>query len=196
MENYDIIGNWPGFYGGGMGLAVGADASMDPTAGAGLWPGFGPGMCGPAAALDPNLVAALAAGRWSAGLTWDCPNQGVDEFLGFECDVTVCAGDTVDIQATPQILFKPQRLIIPSTIAGQFVVRDLKVGNRPCFAGSGSIAGLAFAENSTYTKFNAETAHINQPITLTVTNISNADTPFYGTLIGKGVQPGNPRIIG
>jgi hypothetical protein len=163
-------------------------------------PFYGPAPgCGwgwPPGGVDPVSLGTLIAARQSNMLYWDQPNQGVDEFLGFECDVKICAGDTVDIQATPQIIFKPMRLIIPSTIGGQLVVRQLLVGNRPCFAGSGCIPGLAFAENSTYVKFNAETAWINQPITLTLTNISEADLCFTGCLVGPGAQPGNPRIVG
>jgi hypothetical protein len=222
LDNHDLIGNmfggWPGWPNGPFALGVGqADATvapppppstlvapgmggfgMDPgmAAAMGLYYGGGPGWCGPGAGIDPNLVASLVAARQSNLLYWDCPNQGVDEFLGFECNVKICPGDTVDVTATPQIIFKPFRLIIPSTIAGQLVVRQLLVGNRPCFAGSGCIPGLAFAENSTYSRFNSETAWVNQPITGTFTNTSDAEVCFQATLVGKGMQPGNPRISG
>lgn len=105
--------------------------------------------------------------------------------LGFESNGTVAAAATVTITSRPQVLFKGQRLVIPSDVAGDFTIDDLKVGKDSQFVAEGSIPGRVLQENATMVDFDLDTAQISQDISLIVTNIGGAPRTFRAALWGK-----------
>lgn len=108
--------------------------------------------------------------------------------LGFVSAGTVAAGATATIQAQPQIVFRGERLIVPSDIAGSFIITQLIVGKNPQFVNPNAIHCRTFAENGVGVRLHMDTAQISQIITITVTNISGAAATFYATLIGTAVE--------
>lgn len=201
-RNQDIIGNWGGGWPGH--IAFGAEG--DPGAamvGPGQFPFAGSnqlvspfgGPCGPGAMIDPNALATLIASKNSALVGMDCPSHAVDQILPFE-SVDIDANDTVVVQATPQILFAANRLIIPSSIGSQVAINSCTIGTRNQFAGSGPILGLMLAENATYVKVAFDTLSVNMPAFLSVTNLTGSTVTFYAMFVGKAVYPGGPRILG
>jgi hypothetical protein len=97
-------------------------------------------------------------------------------------------GETVDIIARPQEVFKPRRLIIPSSIASNFMIEDVKVGRTSQFVSSGRQPAVAFTELATADNFNLKTCKPGMDIVLKVTNISQDEIDFDSTIIGDVVE--------
>jgi len=90
----------------------------------------------------------------------------------------------VDIISHPQIRFRGERLVIPSSIATSFSIVDLKVGNKSQLAGSTALPASTFVEGAVGVNLGMDTATIAQDINLTVQNTSETALPFMASLIG------------
>lgn len=105
--------------------------------------------------------------------------------LGFESTAPIAAGASATITSRPQVLFKGQRLVVPSDIAGNFTLDDLKVGKDSQFVADGSLPCRVLQENATMVEFDLDTAQISQDVTLIITNIGGAPVTFRAALWGK-----------
>jgi len=83
--------------------------------------------------------------------------------LGFERKV-IAANGTDTVVANPQNLFRPERVVIPSNLAFDFFVSDLKVGQTSQLVSSGQIPGAIFSEVAIDTNIHFKTAEIGQAI--------------------------------
>lgn len=108
--------------------------------------------------------------------------------LGFVSNGTIAAGDSATITSRPQVLFKGQRLVVPSDVAGDFTVDDVKVGKDSQFVAEGAIPARVLQENAVDTAFELDTAQISQDISISVTNIAGAPRVFRAALIGKAAE--------
>lgn len=91
----------------------------------------------------------------------------------------------LNIPAAPQNLFRSERLIIPSDIAFDFGVRDVKVGNQSQLAQSVEVPGAMFSEVAIDTQVTFDTAEVGNQISIDVRNKTAADTiEFTGGLMG------------
>jgi hypothetical protein len=88
----------------------------------------------------------------------------------------------------PQIVFRPERLVIPSDIAGQFLVNQIIVGKNPQQVSADPIPGRVFDERGVGVRLSMDTAQISQQITLNVTNIGGAPAVFRAAMIGPSVE--------
>jgi hypothetical protein len=100
----------------------------------------------------------------------------------------VAPGATVDIIARPQEIFRGRRLVVPSTIAGSFMIEDIKVGRTSQFVSSGRQPALVFSELSTGDNLSLKTCSPGMDIVLKVTNISEEELNFDSSLIGDVVE--------
>lgn len=104
--------------------------------------------------------------------------------LGF-VPTTVPAATQLNIPSAPQNLFRAERLIIPSDIAFDFGVRDVKVGNQSQLAQSVEVPGAMFSEVAIDTNVNFDTAEVGNQISIDVRNKTVADAiEFTGSLMG------------
>lgn len=104
--------------------------------------------------------------------------------LGF-VPTTVDAGDSATIPAAPQNLFRPERLVIPSDIAFDFGVSDVKVGNQSQFAQSVEVPAAVFTEVSIDTNVTFDTAEVGNQISILVRNKGTTDNlEFTAAAIG------------
>lgn len=140
----------------------------------------------PQAALQ--AAAAQMMGRSGTMLRQTEPNHSRIFPLGFVSSGVVEAGDTVIIISRPQVIFRGERLIVPSDIAGDFTIDDVKVGKNSQFCAEGPIPARAMQENAWGVAFQLDTAQISQNLQLTVTNISGADRTFRAMLLGRVVE--------
>ena len=67
--------------------------------------------------------------------------------LGFASVGTVAATTSATIVSRPQVLFRGERLVVPSDIAGDFTIDDVKVGKDSQFVAEGSIPARALQED-------------------------------------------------
>lgn len=108
--------------------------------------------------------------------------------LGFVSNGTIDANDSATITSRPQVLFKGQRLVVPSDIAGDFTIDDVKVGKDSQFVAEGPIPARVLQEDAVDVAFELDTAQISQDISISVTNIGGAPRTFRAALIGKAAE--------
>lgn len=142
----------------------------------------------PPGAMGRRPVIVQPAGRPPTQLVSRRPRELRDEMLGFDSVTDIPPGETRPVVARPQVIFRGERLVIPSSIAGDFVIEDIRVGNRPMFAASGGNSALVFAEGANGVRLQMTTAQPGIDIVLLASNVSGAARRFRATLIGKGAE--------
>jgi hypothetical protein len=114
-------------------------------------------------------------------------NNGVNKRrrypIGF-VPTDIAATTAALIPAAPQNLFRPERLVIPSDIAFDFGVRDVKVGNQSQFVQSVEVPGALFTEVSIDTNVAFDTAEVGNQISVDVRNKSAGTINFSAGSIG------------
>lgn len=108
--------------------------------------------------------------------------------MGFESPEAIASGDSVLIVARPQVIFRPEYLRVPSDIAGDFAIDDIKVGKDSQFVAPGPIPARLLQENAIGSRMQMDTAQISQEITVGVTNRSGADRVFSAGMWGNAVE--------
>jgi hypothetical protein len=97
---------------------------------------------------------------------------------------TITAGVQSQIPASPQNLFRPERLVVPSDIAFDSGVVDIKVGNVSQFVQSAEVPGALFSEVAINTGVNFDTAEIGNQISATIRNKSASSIEFSAGFVG------------
>ena len=108
--------------------------------------------------------------------------------LGFDSVAAVAAAATVNVTNNPQVLFRPDRLVVPQTIAPNFLINSLTVGKNNQFAAAGAIAAETCSQTSFGVQLHCDTAQVNAAITLNVTNIALAGSRFLATIFGEAIE--------
>jgi hypothetical protein len=97
---------------------------------------------------------------------------------------SITAGTQSQIPASPQNLFRPERLVVPSDIAFDSGVVDIKVGNVSQFVQSAEVPGALFSEVAINTGVNFDTAEIGNQISATIRNKSAVTFEFSAGFVG------------
>lgn len=103
--------------------------------------------------------------------------------LGF-VPTTVAAATSASIPSAPQNLFRPERLVIPSDIAFDTGVRDIKVGNQSQLVQSVEVPAALFSEVAINTGVTFDTAEVGNQVSVDVRNKSGASFEFSAGLVG------------
>jgi hypothetical protein len=152
----------------------------------------GPSAQQRAMALQQQRAAAqsaLARRRVSEGsiLRDVAPTKSREYILGF--DVTsIPGGASANITKRPQVIFRPERVIIPSTVGVNFQVLDVKVGKNSQFTASGSVPAVVFAETSFGVRLKMDTCQVSMDVTLSVQNTNANAQNFTAAIIGPAVE--------
>lgn len=101
---------------------------------------------------------------------------------------TVAPAGAGILAGSPQRLFKPTRLIIPSDVAGLFGVTGIFIGVKPQLVAIGTIPARAFSEQSFDSGFEGDTAQVNQAVQVNVINNSLGASPISATMRGLTVM--------
>lgn len=136
---------------------------------------------------NADMVATQLAARHAAMVVPRQVTKAREYPIGFPT-TSVTAGSAQTITTNPQVPFRARRLIVPSDIAGSFLINDLKVGKNSMFATSNPVPARAFTEVGVGVDLNLDTAQISQLIAINVTNTSGADLDFNACLIGTAVE--------
>ena len=142
---------------------------------------------------DEEYVGApLARPARPAGLTvkQGSPSKARNLVLGFDTVAVVVKSTSGSTTTRPQIMFRPDRLIIPGTAVGQyFLLTDVRVGKNSQFVAAQSVPALAFAETTVLGTMKMDTCPAGVDITISYSNIdAAADHRFYGALLGPAVE--------
>lgn len=103
--------------------------------------------------------------------------------LGF-VPVSVAAGVSSQIPAAPQNLFRAERLVVPSDIAFDFGVTDIKVGNVSQLVQSAELPAAIFSEVAIDTNVSWDTAEVGNQISIVARNKSALAIDFTAALLG------------
>jgi hypothetical protein len=159
---------------------------------AGRWDILGDGADNTGVAqMNPAVVEQAKAAIMSrnAKLLRDVPPTSSRIFpLGFVSSGLIAPGDTAIIISRPQVIFRGERLSVPSDVAGDFTIDDVKVGKDSQFCAEGPIPARCLQENAWGIQFQLDTAQISQNLQLTVTNISGTSRTFRAMLLGSVVE--------
>lgn len=100
----------------------------------------------------------------------------------------VGGGLSANISANPQQLFRPERFVIPASLAPSFTIQDIKVGNVSQFPNAGDIPGEVFAQNSFDDGIRFDTVNPAINLQVALTNITGGSLTFRGAFKGTMCQ--------
>jgi hypothetical protein len=103
--------------------------------------------------------------------------------LGF-VPTSVTSGTTQNVPAAPQNLFRPERLVIPSDIAFDFGVPDIKIGNMSQLVQDVELPGAIFSEVAIDTGVHFDTAEVGNQISCRARNKSGITIEFSAAVLG------------
>lgn len=103
--------------------------------------------------------------------------------LGFAV-TNIGGGAAAIVPANPQNLFRAERLIIPSDIAFDLGVRDIKVGVQSQFAQNQEVPAAMFSEVAIDTGMGFDTAEIGNQVSIDVRNKTAVAVDFTAALLG------------
>lgn len=143
----------------------------------------------------PSTLAAIA-GQETALLvavhTWTTEGLACREVLPLSTGtLRVGPNQSAQITARPQrVAFRPVRLVIPASIASDFVVQDIRIGSRSQLSRGVDIPGNMFASNAIDAFVRFETVQTTMDVVMVVTYVgSNPEgEPFNASLIGTSAN--------
>lgn len=140
-----------------------------------------------AGAADPEQAKAAIVNairqRGAAIVKDEDPNKARRFPLGF-ATTTVTASTVATLSTQPQILFRPERLVIPSDFAGSFTVTAIIVGQASQLAAQSPLPARTYTELGVGVDMHLDTADISQFVQLGLSNNSSHDVVFNGQFIG------------
>lgn len=114
------------------------------------------------------------------------PTRADRVLLPMSSGVSILPNTSAQITSRPQnVAFRPERVIIGGT-AGDWIVNDIKVGNRSQFSQSGDVPGETFASTTIDSFVSFETVQTAMDFVMLVTYIGSSESgaPFYCAVLG------------
>lgn len=136
------------------------------------------------------LAVATAVKRVEQGsiLKKTAPTKSREFPIGFDSVATIAAGASATLTQRPQIVFRPERIVVPAAVAAFFQITDVKVGKNSQFVSSGAVPAATFAETAFGVRLKMDTVQISQDLIIDVTNIDVAARRFLASMIGESVE--------
>lgn len=113
------------------------------------------------------------------------PTKSRRHYIPMNSNGTVAANASASISTQPQALaFRPERIVVPASIAPDFTIDSVFCGIKPQFVATGSIAAETFTQDARDVDMHMDTVNTSQNFTLNVTNQSGAARQFRATVFG------------
>lgn len=138
------------------------------------------------AAAIRKAAAARKLANASVVVKKDPTSSGVEP-LGFRSTAAIAAGAQATITTRPQTLYRPERLVVPASIAPFFTIDDIKVGNRSQFPSAEPLPAEMFTQQADAVTLRLDTVNPAIDLILVVTNISGGAQDFRAGFIGRAV---------
>lgn len=188
MSGYDLVGAEL------MGLVAGLDDDDVGAIGAGDDEALlqalsvsGSGMTeiiGAAQAAGARKALAAVKAKKGMAVVENSPSRRRRMPLGF-VPTTVVASGSATIPGAPQNIYRTERLMIPSDIAFDLGVTDMKVGNQSQFVQTTEVPAVLFSEVAINTGVEFDTAEVGNQISLAVRNKDTVnDVVFTAAAVG------------
>lgn len=132
-------------------------------------------------AVNPAVQAAMA--RQTKAVVQKRLESSRRYPLGFT-PTAVPANGTAVVPAGPQALFRAERIIVPSDIAFDLGITDLKVGNSSQLAQSVEVPAAMFTEVAIDSRITFDTAEIGNQISISLRNKTGAIVNFSAGMLG------------
>ena len=116
------------------------------------------------------------------------PTKSREFPVGFDSVATIAAGASATLTQRPQIIFRPERIVVPAAVAAFFQINDVKVGKNSQLVSAGAIPAATFAETAFGVRLKMDTVQVSQDLILLVTNIDVAARRFLAAMIGESVE--------
>lgn len=116
------------------------------------------------------------------------PTKSREFPIGFDSVNTIAAGAAATLTQRPQIVFRPERIVVPAAVAAFFQITDVKVGKNSQFVSAGAVPAATFAETAFGVRLKMDTCQISQDLIIDVTNIDVAARRFLASMIGESVE--------
>ena len=127
----------------------------------------------------------------AAVVTAPMPTQANRDILPMSTGVPILPTQSAQITGRPQTLvFKIGRFLISNAGtaggAADWIVNDIKVGNRSQFVQSGDVPGDLFATNAidTFVRFEAAQTAMDVVVVVTYIGLNESGAPFFGAMVG------------
>ena len=135
------------------------------------------------------LAQAIARRRVQDGaILRSVPPRNAREYALGLGSTSVTGNSSANINVQPQVIFRPERLVVPSNIAVDFLITDIKVGKNSQLVSTGALPAVMFTENAFGVRLRMDTAQISMFVTVSVTNQNPAARNFQGGLVGPAVE--------
>jgi len=144
----------------------------------------------PPARMAAPMAAAAAAKMAGAGVVVreHGPTKARRQYLPLGA-TSVASAASATITARPQsIAFKPERLVVPATIAPDFTIDSILVGVTPQGVQTGTAPAESFVANAVGCELDCDTVQTSQDFVVVTTNISGATRTFRGTVFGRSAS--------
>jgi len=113
------------------------------------------------------------------------PSRWMELPAGLASVGTIAAGGNQTIVITAPLLWKPDRLFIPSNLGGNFTLDVLQVALQSWMLTAAPINCGIFGQDATNNEFRLDTLQIGQQLVMRFTNISGAPLALSGVWKGK-----------
>ena len=124
----------------------------------------------------------------SGALLRSVPPRNAREYALGLGSTSVAGNSSANINVQPQVIFRPERLVVPSNLAMDFLITDIKVGKNSQLVSTGALPAVMFTENAFGVRLKMDTAQISMFVTVSVTNQNPAARNFQGGLVGPAVE--------
>lgn len=101
---------------------------------------------------------------------------------------TIAGGAVVTVSTVLQKVFRCNRFILDSGVAGGYVINDIRVGVAPQLAAVGSLPGRMFVETAVNIKLHGDTGMPGQSLTVVAQNITGGALSFVAAFQGMVVE--------
>ena len=95
---------------------------------------------------------------------------------------------TLTQQRRPELIFRPDRLVVPATVGPNFSIQDLKVGKNSQFVDPNPVPAEAFAENAVNVAMSLDTCNVGQSVTIVALNTTANQATFKAILFGLSID--------
>jgi hypothetical protein len=135
------------------------------------------------------LASALMRRRVQDGAVLrSVPPRNAREYALGLGSTSVTGNSSANINVQPQVIFRPERLVVPSNIAPDFLITDIKVGKNSQLVSTGALPAVMFTEQAFGVRLKMDTAQISMFVTVSVTNQNPLARNFQGGLVGPAVE--------
>jgi hypothetical protein len=136
------------------------------------------------AAAEALMSKRVSAGALLRGVP---PRQSREYALGLG-STSVSGSSSANINVQPQVIFRPERLVVPSNLAVDFLITDIKVGKNSQLVSTGALPAVMFTEVAFGVRLKMDTCQISMFVTISVTNQNPAARNFQGGIVGPAVE--------